>query len=54
VGNKAVSHLARVQQCAVLIVPNDDGIDGISRNIAANYEFLASVDGRVEDWRGVS
>ena len=42
VRNKAVSHLARVQQCGVLIVPDNDGIDGVSRNIAANYEFLAS------------
>ena len=35
--DKAVSHLARVQQCAVLVVPDDDGIYGVPGNVSADH-----------------
>jgi integrase len=42
--HKAISHLPGIIEFAVSVVPNDDGIKRVIRNVATYDEFLPSVD----------
>jgi len=44
VGNKAVSHLARIQQCAAVVIADDDRVERVVGNVAADEELPAFVD----------